>query len=59
MAETLRTFMNIFDGATVQKIIIPNIQRDYAQGREIDDIFAPKVTQLESRMAFVWTRVTT
>ena len=38
MAQALRTFIDIFDGATVQKIVIPNIQRDYAQGRTADDI---------------------
>ncbi|MDE7415809.1 MAG: DUF262 domain-containing protein [Lachnospiraceae bacterium] len=40
MATTLHTLMDIFgsdfnaDGITLEKIIIPMIQRDYAQGRE-------------------------
>lgn len=41
MPEVLRTFMNIFDtGAPepVCRIIIPKIQRDYAQGRNTDEI---------------------
>ena len=38
MPEELRTFINIFDDATVRRIIIPNIQRDYAQGRDTAEI---------------------
>ena len=39
MSESLRTFMNIFgDDSRVSRIIIPNIQRDYAQGRGTDEI---------------------
>ncbi|MBD3879818.1 MAG: DUF262 domain-containing protein, partial [Quinella sp. 1Q5] len=37
MPESLQTFINIFQGG-VDRIIIPNIQRDYAQGREIEEI---------------------
>ena len=37
MPESLQTFMNIFDGA-VNKIIIPKLQRDYAQGRDTPEI---------------------
>ena len=37
MPESLQTFINIFQGG-VDQIIIPNIQRDYAQGREIEEI---------------------
>ena len=37
MDESLQTFINIFHG-DVSKIIIPNIQRDYAQGRSTDEI---------------------
>lgn len=38
MSEVLRTFMNIFDGETVSRIVIPKIQRDFAQGRDTDEI---------------------
>ena len=38
MPEVLRTFMNIFDGETVSRIVIPKIQRDFAQGRDTDEI---------------------
>ncbi len=38
MPEVLRTFMNIFDGETVNRIVIPKIQRDFAQGRDTDEI---------------------
>ena len=38
MSEVLRTFMNIFDGETVRRIVIPKIQRDFAQGRDTDEI---------------------
>ncbi len=37
MLESLQTFMNIFDGA-VNKIVIPKLQRDYAQGRDTPEI---------------------
>ncbi len=37
MPESLQTFINIFQG-NVKKIIIPKIQRDYAQGRSTDEI---------------------
>lgn len=37
MPESLQTFINIFQG-NVRRIIIPNIQRDYAQGRNTDEI---------------------
>ena len=37
MDESLQTFINIFQG-NVKKIIIPNIQRDYAQGRNTEEI---------------------
>lgn len=37
MPESLQTFINIFQGK-VSKIVIPNIQRDYAQGRNTDEI---------------------
>ena len=37
MLESLRTFVNIFSGG-VKRIIIPNIQRDYAQGRDTTEI---------------------
>ena len=37
MNESLQTFINIFQG-NVKKIIIPKIQRDYAQGRSTDEI---------------------
>ena len=45
MPEILRTFMNIFDDASqsevtkaVRRIVIPKIQRDFAQGRNTDEI---------------------
>ncbi|MBQ6006168.1 MAG: DUF262 domain-containing protein [Selenomonadaceae bacterium] len=38
MSESLQTFMNIFQAESVKKIIIPKIQRDYAQGRNTDEI---------------------
>ena len=38
MPEVLRTFMNIFDGETVRRIVIPKIQRDFAQGRDTDEV---------------------
>ena len=38
MPEILRTFMNIFDDVSVRRIIIPKIQRDYAQGRNTTEI---------------------
>ena len=34
---SLQTFMNIFQGG-VKRIIIPNLQRDYAQGRDTTEI---------------------
>ena len=37
MLESLRTFINIFQG-DVRRIVIPNIQRDYAQGRDTAEI---------------------
>lgn len=37
MTESLRTFMNIFSDG-VKQIVIPNIQRDYAQGRNTTEI---------------------
>ena len=37
MPESLQTFINIFQG-DVKKIIIPKIQRDYAQGRAGEEI---------------------
>lgn len=37
MPESLQTFISIFNGA-VGKIIIPKIQRDYAQGRDTPEI---------------------
>ena len=37
MLESLQTFMNIFSGE-VKQIIIPNLQRDYAQGRDTTEI---------------------
>lgn len=37
MPESLQTFMNIFGGA-VSKIVIPKLQRDYAQGRDTPEI---------------------
>ena len=37
MLESLRTFINIFEG-DVRRIVIPNIQRDYAQGRDTAEI---------------------
>ena len=37
MPESLQTFINIFQG-NVRRIIIPKIQRDYAQGRNTDEI---------------------
>ncbi|MBR1646025.1 MAG: DUF262 domain-containing protein [Selenomonadaceae bacterium] len=38
MPESLQTFMNIFDNVSVRKIVIPKIQRDYAQGRNTAEI---------------------
>ena len=37
MPESLQTFINIFQG-NVKKIVIPKIQRDYAQGRNTEEI---------------------
>lgn len=37
MPESLQTFINIFQG-DVKRIVIPNIQRDYAQGRDTLEI---------------------
>ena len=37
MTESLRTFINIFSDG-IKQIIIPNIQRDYAQGRNTTEI---------------------
>lgn len=37
MPESLQTFMSIFNGG-VRRIIIPNLQRDYAQGRDTPGI---------------------
>ena len=52
MATTLHSFMDIFDAAfgegqeavQLKKIIIPIIQRDYAQGRK-----GPDVTRVRDR----------
>ena len=38
MPESLQTFMNIFDNVSVRRIIIPKIQRDFAQGRNTAEI---------------------
>ena len=37
MDKSLKTFINIFQG-DVRRIVIPNIQRDYAQGRDTAEI---------------------
>lgn len=37
MTESLRTFMNIFSDG-IKQIVIPNLQRDYAQGRNTTEI---------------------
>ena len=52
MSTTLHTFMEIFNSSIdsadgplkVQKIVIPIIQRDYAQGRE-----TPEITRIRTR----------
>ena len=56
MATTLHSFMDIFDAAfgegqeavQLKKIIIPIIQRDYAQGRKGPDVTRVRDRFLES-----------
>ena len=56
MATALHTFMDVFDSVVdadgkeivINKIIIPMIQRDYAQGRQGDDITRIRMRFLES-----------
>ena len=56
MATTLHSFMDIFDAAfgegqeavQLKKIIIPIIQRDYAQGRKGPDVTSVRDRFLES-----------
>ena len=56
MATTLHTFIDIFDSVVdsdgkevaLEKIIIPMIQRDYAQGRQDNDIARIRMRFLES-----------
>ena len=54
MHESLRTFIDIFDGAT-GKIVIPKIQRDYAQGRDTPEIRRVRERFLDSLYKAVTT----
>ena len=64
METTLHTFIDIFDfnyvieeePVTLSKIIIPIIQRDYAQGRESDDINRKRERFLEALKEAVTTK---
>ena len=61
---SLQTFMNIFQG-DVKRIIIPNLQRDYAQGRDtteirrvrsrfLDALYKAVTTEQKTKLDFVY-----